>query len=146
MARETDLSRKNHIFSDLRGSGHAHLSAEQGILAHLRGVTHLDKVIHFDATAEARFTHRGAVNARVGLNLDVVFDHRRPGLNDLVVGPIRLLRKPETIATDHRAVLENHAVPNLDVLAHDGVGVREEAVADLRAAVDHHKTLHHAVV
>ena len=109
-------------------------------------MSHLHQVIDLDASAQARFADRGPVDAGVGLHFNAVFDDHGPGGRDLVIRAVGLLGEPEAVGPNHRAVLQDAVARDPHVLAHDRVGVGQEAVADLSVPVDHHKALEHAVV
>ena len=68
-----------------------------------------------------------------------------PRLHDLVVRPVGTLGEAESVAADHHAVLQDHAIADAAELAHDGVRVRVEIVADLRALIDHDVRMQHGV-
>ena len=84
VARGSHLSRENAAVSDARRSRKADLSAENRVLADLAGVPDQDQIVDFRAAANARFPDGGAIDAGIGLNFDVVLDHHRSMLHDLV--------------------------------------------------------------
>ena len=109
-------------------------------------MAHLHQVIDLDAAAEARLADGGPVDRSVSLHFNVVFDNHGPRRHDLVVRAVRLPGESEAVGPDYRAVLQDDVVPDAHVFTHDGMGVGQKAVANLRAAVNHHKTLEHAIV
>jgi len=52
------------------------------------------------------------------LNLDVVFDDRHAGLRDLVVRAVGAVSEAVTVAADHHAVAQHHAIPMRQNSAH----------------------------
>src|SRR2546430_7573911 len=97
----------------------------------------LDQIVNLRSARDVRLANTGAVNASVGLNFHVIFDHRRPGLDNFVPAAGVILGKTETIATNDHTVLQNDVITNAAVLAHDGMRVSKEAIADARATIDH---------
>ena len=95
-----------------------------------------DKIVNFCATADARFSHSGAVNASVGLNFDVVFENSWAGLHDFVPGAVFFLGKAKTVGSNDGAILQNDAIAYAAKFTDDCVGVRKEIVADASAAID----------
>ena len=80
-----------------------------------------DKVVELGAVADAGFSNGGAVDAGVGLDLDVVFKNGGAGLLHLVPGAVFLFGEAETVAADDRPVLQDDAIANAAKFAHDGV-------------------------
>ena len=99
-------------------------------------MSNLHEVVDFHAAPNACFTHAGTVNAGVRLHFHGIFQHRQPGLHDLVPGAGIIFGEAEAVRSNDGAVLQNDVVPELAILAHHGVGVREKVVSDVRAAVD----------
>src|SRR5437762_14239869 len=97
----------------------------------------LDQIVNLGSTSDVGFANTGAVDAGICLNLHVIFDHRRPGLDNFVPAAGVILGKTETIATNDHTVLQNDVITNAAVLAHDGMRVSKEAIADGRATRDH---------
>src|SRR5262245_20822124 len=109
-------------------------------------MTDQNQVIQFCPTADARFTDGGAVHTGVGLHLDLVLEDRGAGLRHLVPRTVFLFRETEAVAADDDTVLENDPVADAAVFAHDGVGVCEEVVADLRAAIERHEAMEYGLI
>ena len=110
VACDANLARQNATVPNSRGTGEPDLSAEQRVFADFACMTDLDEVIDLGAAADARLANRRAVDHAVGLNLDVIFDHRLAGLSDFVPVPVRLAGKSEAIASDCHAILQQDAV------------------------------------
>src|SRR6266404_4254847 len=145
VARTGGLARKNAIRADFRGAGEADLAAEHGVGADARGVTDEHEVIQFCAAGDAGLADGRAIHAGVGLHFDVVFEDRGAGLQHFVPGAIFLLGEAEPVSTDNDAVLQDDAIANAAEFANDGVSVREEIVADLRAAINCNGAVKHGV-
>lgn len=73
MAGGPDLSGEDAAIADFGGTGEAHLAAEHGVDADAGGVADDDEVVELGAAADAGFADGGAVDAGVGLDLDVIF-------------------------------------------------------------------------
>ena len=79
-------------------------------------VADLDQVVDFRAAADAGLADAGAVDAGIGLDLDVVFDGNVAGLDDfvpaagVVVIVVVMLGEAETVAAYDYAVLEQNVV------------------------------------
>src|ERR1700730_6258585 len=104
-----------------------------------------DEVVDFGAARDAGFPNGSPVDARVSLNLDVVFEPRRPGLKNFVPSPDSLFGKTKAVAANHHAVLQYDPVAKASKLTHDGVRVREEIIANLRAPINRNETVQHGV-
>ena len=115
------------------------------MLADRGAVPHLHQVVDFDAAADARFANAGAVDAGVGLDFDVVLQHRRAGLRDLLPA-VSVAGEAKAVAADHRAVLQDDVVAQGAELAHHRMRVGEEVVADPGAAIDDDVRQQHSVV
>src|SRR5580658_9991545 len=97
MSGDSGLAGENGVFADYRGTGQPGLGAEKRILAHLRAVPHLHKIVDLDSIADARLAHRGAVNAGVGLDIDAVAQPHRARLRDLFPPAGVVLRESKAI-------------------------------------------------
>jgi len=145
VARAGGLSGENHAAAGGGGTGEASLSAEHGVRADIARVADENEVVDFCAVADTRFADGGAVDASVGLDFDVVFENSRAGLDDFVPGAVFAFGEAEAVGSDDGAVLENDAIANAAKFADDAVRVREEIVADLRAAIDRDGTVQDGV-
>src|SRR5579864_2883629 len=100
-------------------------------------MTYLHEIVDLYTAAEPSFADAGAVDAGIGLHLNIVLNHYRGGLRNLVPAALRGFRKPESVCADHDSVLEKHMVADVAVLAHHGVRMREEIRPNLHTAVNH---------
>ena len=71
-----------------------------------------------------RRLERGAVDRGVGADLDVVLDDTRCRLCGILTGARRPRREAEPVGADHHARMQDDAVADAHVLAHDHAGVR----------------------
>ena len=60
-----------------------------------------------------------------------------PGLGNLVVRSVRTPCEAESIAADDGAVLQDHAVPDLDPLSNRHASVHDAVIADLHSSANH---------
>src|SRR5260370_42000233 len=94
------------------------------------------QIINFRAATDARFSDRGAVNARIRLNLHIVLDHDTGMLLNLVPAAVRALCKSEPIATDDHAVLKNHPISNKAIFTHNGLRLRPAIIPNLHVTYE----------
>src|SRR5437899_8402498 len=106
----------------------------------------LDQIIDLGSARDMGFANTGAVDAGICLNLHIIFDHRRPGLDNFVPAAGVILGETETIATNDHTVLQNDVITNAAVLSHNGVRVSKEAIDDARATIDHHVSQQYCVL
>ena len=121
MARDAYLSGQHDVAARLGTAGQAYLRAEQRVLTDFAPVAHLNQVVNLCPPAQARFAYGGAIDAGMGLHLNVILDHGGAGLHNLVIRTVILLGEAETIGPDNGAVLQGDTVADTDPLAHDGV-------------------------
>jgi len=136
VADHSDLPRQNHTIAYFRGAAEADLRAEQGIVADLRSVADLHQVVNLDSTTDVGFADTGAVDAGVGLDFHIVFDHNWGGLRNFVPFAIVSLGKAEAVRADDDSVVQQDVIADAAVLANHGVRMGEEIVADLYSAID----------
>ncbi len=103
------------------------------------------EIVNFGAAADPSFANRGTVHACVRLHLDVVFEDGGPRLSHFVPGTVFLFRKAQPIASDHRSILQNHAISDAAEFAYDGVRMGKETVTDLCAVIDRYETVKHGI-
>src|SRR6267378_2880529 len=146
VAGDSNLSSQYHIFSDVCGAGQPHLSAEQSVFTDRAAVAHVDHIVEFGAARDVSLPDAGAVDAGVGLHLDVVIHNHGAGLNDLVPVAGIILGKTETVAANDHAVLQQYIISKLAELAYHSMRMREEVVANLCAAIDHDMRKEYGIV
>jgi hypothetical protein len=100
-------------------------------------VPDLDKIVDLSAVGNFGGSHGGAVDACVGLDVDVAPDAHRAGLGNLLPGTVVVLGKAEAVRADNRAVFERDMVAESAAFADDGMGVGKEVIADRDAGIDH---------
>src|SRR5258708_5380962 len=105
VAGDADLSGEDDVVSNIRRPCQADLRAQQRVGPHRTTVADVDHVIELGATRDVSFSNAGAVDAGVGLHLDIVLHHYLAGLNDLVPAAGVVFGEAETVAADHNSVL-----------------------------------------
>src|SRR2546427_7645891 len=60
----------------------------------------LDQIVNLGSTSDVGFANTGAVDAGICLNLHIIFDHRRPGLDNFVPAAGIILGEAKTIAAN----------------------------------------------
>src|SRR6266699_5500585 len=98
MSRRPYLPRQDAPVADMRRACKADLPAKNRVLTDFAGMAYENQIINFSAATDARLSDRGAVDARVRLDLHVILDHYGSMLQNLVPAPIRPLRESESIA------------------------------------------------
>ncbi len=103
----------------------------------------LDQVVELRAPADAGDAERGAVDAGVGADLDVVLHHHDADLRHLVVArppPLahQVEGEAEAVRADDAARLQDDAVAQHAALAHHHVVVEQAVGAHLRPGADLH--------
>src|SRR5947208_16870727 len=97
----------------------------------------LDQIVNLGSTSDVGFANTGAVDAGICLNLHIIFNHRRPGLDNFVPAAGVILGKAKTIAANDYAILQNDVITNAAVLSHKGVRMNKEVIANHRTTFDH---------
>ena len=146
MSHYSHLARQDNATANLGGSGEPYLRAEQCVFTHLRSVPNLHQVINLDSAPDESFSHAGAIDARVGLNLHIIFDHNWSGLWDLVPACVAGLGKTKAIRADHDSILEQNVIADAAILPDHRVRMCEEILADSHSAINHHMRQQHRVV
>lgn len=145
VARATGLSGKDDAAAGSSGTGETGLATEHGVGANVASMADQNEVIDFCTVADAGFADSGAIDTSVSLNFHVIFENGRAGLRDFVPGAVLAFGEAEAVGSDDGAVLENDAIANAAEFADDAVGMCEEVVADLRAAIDGNGTVENGV-
>ena len=136
VAGDAYLSGENYVVAYIGGSGQAYLRDEQRVVAYGAAVAYLDQVVDFRAASDAGLAYAGAVDAGVGLDLDVALDDHVAGLDDFVPGAVVVLGEAEAVEAYLDAILQQDVVSQSAEFSDYGVGVREEIVAYGDSAID----------
>ncbi len=96
----------------------------------------LDQIVDLGAVVDQGVSDRSAVNAGVGLNIDVGADENGSGLWDFMPASEFIFGKAEAVCSDDGSVFEGDMVAKLAALADNGVGVGEEMVANGHVAIE----------
>src|ERR1700689_686362 len=108
MASDTNLSRQDTSIAHSRSASQSDLAAKQGVFADFASMANLDQVVDFGPAADARLADGRSVDNTLGLNLNIVFNHRGSGLADFLPASIGLARKPVAVTSNHDAVLQEN--------------------------------------
>ena len=138
---DVDVSGHSHLsaehapLSHLRASGDARLCGDDGVLANLNVVGHLDEVVEFHTLADDGAAHCGAVDASVGADFHIVFDDNIADLRNLVVS-VGGGCESESVGTNHASGMNGHAVAKLATLVDGHMGIDAAVVANDHAVAD----------
>src|SRR5262249_5024933 len=116
MPGHAHLPRQDHVLPDSGRSSQAYLRAQHGVFADHAVVGHMGQVVEFRVPPNARFTKAGPVNATVGLDLHIVFNHDPADLGNFVPVSLIVLGEPESIRADDHAVVEQHVIADCAAL------------------------------
>jgi hypothetical protein len=129
------LARQNHIFANRRRPGQPHLGAQQRIRAHRRAVPNLHQVVDLRPGLDPALANRRAVDAGVGLDLNIVFKNGPARLQNFVPAPVGLACEAEAIGSHNCSVLQNNVIAQVAVLADNRVRVSKQIVPRSRIGI-----------
>src|SRR3984957_3987255 len=145
MPSDTHLSRQDTSIAHPSSASQSDLAAKHGVFADFASVANLDEVVDLGPATDARFADGGAVHDALGLNLNIVFDHRGTRLANFVPASINLARKPVAVTSNHNSVLQENAISDARAFAHADVGMGEKIVANFYPAINSHEAVQHGV-
>src|SRR5262249_59049990 len=102
MPGETDLAPQHHSPPECRASRHPDLPRDQTLRPNAAAVRHHDQVVDLRAAADDGRPERGAIDGRVGTDLDLVLEDDRADVRD-APDAIREREIATAVAADHRA-------------------------------------------
>src|SRR5579871_1868406 len=106
----------------------------------------LHEIVDLYPTANMCLSNASAIDAGIGLHLDIVFNYDGGRLRNLVPVAFGCLGKAKSIPANHDAILQEHVVSDTAVLAHDRMRVGEEVVRNLYTAIDHDMRQKHCIL
>jgi len=106
----TGLPGKNGIGSNGRRPSQPRLSTDQRIFSHFGTMTDLNEIIDLGAVRDLRFAHRGPVDARVGLNIDVIANADWSRLGNFLPVPLMVFGKTEAVRPNDNPVLQRDMI------------------------------------
>src|SRR5258705_11375975 len=112
----------NHTAADTR-LGNAHHS-----LTNVAVVTHVNHVVQFGAGADTSATESRAIHARIGSELDIVFNDHGADLRKLVAAHV-ISHIAKTIGPNTNANVENHAVADRDSVIQNYVAMENTSIS-----------------
>src|SRR6185436_5893468 len=128
--------------ADARGTGDAHLRDDQRAILDDHVVREVDEVVELDSVAYARGLEASAVDRAVRADLDVVPDHDRAALRDLLPARLRGL-EAEPVGPDHGPGVDHAAPPDLDPVVEDDARVQHALGSDLDERPQDHAGVEH---
>lgn len=137
MSCYSDLSGEYYVAADISCAGQSYLRTEQSVFPDCAAVPDVNHVIELGAAGNTSFAYAGAVDASIGLDLNIVFHDDSSGLDDFVPVASVVLGEAEAVRSHDRSVLQQHVVAEFAEFTDDGVGVCEEILADPGAAIDY---------
>lgn len=123
----------------------ADLSRQNRILADLRTVPDLHKVVQFGAAPYDRVADRSPVDGCVGADFHVILYQHPSGLANFVKRTVPGGCESETVAANDDTVLEHHAIPDLAILPDYHMRVKHGSVAYHNARIKNHMRIDHDV-
>src|ERR1700722_5490155 len=145
MPSDTHLSRQDTSIAHPSSASQSDLAAKHGVFADFASVANLDEVVDLGPATDARFADGGAVHDALGLNLNIVFDHRGTRLANFVPASINLARKPVAVTSNHDSVLQENTISDARAFAHADMGMGEKIVANFYPAINSHEAMQHGV-
>ena len=124
-----DLSGEEAVAPHPRGAGDAGLGRGYGVFADLDVVSDLNQVVELDAPADHRRIGLGAVDAGVGPDLYVVFDHHVAQLRNLVETARGVGHEAETVGADHGSRVQDAVAADPAAFVYLDSGVEDRAFA-----------------
>src|ERR1700678_2876347 len=106
----------------------------------------LHEIIDLDPASNAGFAHAGPVDAGVGLNLDVIFNHHWSWLRDLVPMSVASLGEAKAIASNDNSILKQNIIPNPAILADHSMCMGKKIITNLYSAINDHMRQQYSVV
>ncbi|MCY1356702.1 hypothetical protein D9M69_431620 [compost metagenome] len=143
------------VAADLGTAGNTHAACHGRVVTDLHVVRDHDLVIQLHAVADQGIGESTTVDGGVGADFDIVAQGHATDLCNFLPDTL-FVGKAETLAADHGARLDHHALADLHIvieghtgsqpatLTDDGagtdhaVGTQGHASADLRTGLDHH--------
>src|SRR5262249_17502948 len=104
MSGYADLPRHNHVLADLSRPRPPDLRAQHGVIAAAAGVADLYEVVEFRVVANSGLAQAGPVDAGVGLDFHIVFDHPLARLRNLVPPALIIRGEAKSIRADDGSV------------------------------------------
>jgi hypothetical protein len=96
------------------------------VVANADVVADLNLIVELDAVTDQRVVERTTVDRRIGADLDVVTDQHATDLRDLDPA-LAFLGEAETVATDHRAGVDDRPLADHAAVIDDDVRVQQES-------------------
>ena len=135
MIDDAYLSSQGHVSPQTRATRNSGLRRDHRILAHRHIVGDLHQIVDFDAARNHGSSDRGAIYRSVRTDFNVVFQDDDPSLGNLDTLSAAA-RIPESIATDHYAGVQYHALAQPAGFAHHNIRMKDAIAAHLSIVTD----------
>src|SRR5258705_1394266 len=134
---KANLSTNHRVVFNHHTAADARLSSDHHALTNVAVVTYVNHVVQFGAAADASATESRAIHARVGSELDVVFNDHGADLRKLVVAHV-ISHIAKTIGPNTNANVENHAVAERDSVIQNYVGMENALISHCDIRTNYH--------
>src|SRR5215470_5476689 len=98
----------------------------------------LHQVIQLRAAAYSTFTSGCTIDSRSGANFDIIFQYDTTGLWNLQPVSLFIFRITESVATNHRVVIDHNSLTNLGSFTYRYARVDHAIFADRDIVIDRH--------
>src|SRR6185312_1307858 len=132
---DPDLAADNHIVFNDDAAGKSCLGRDDNVAADPAVMANVDHIVELGSFADHRGAERGAIDAGVGSYLDIVVDFNATDLREFLVAFIDT-REAEAFGANHRAGMQDDAIPQRDIFVEDSARVKQAAFADLHAVAN----------
>src|SRR6185436_9978899 len=126
---KTDLPADHAIVFDGDAAADSGLGRNDYALPDVTVVANVHHVVQLRAAADSRASQRGAIDAGLSAQFDLVFNYHRADLGKLVM-TLLIANIAETIGADHDSGMKNHAVSNGHVVVNHDVRMNHAIAAD----------------
>ena len=137
MISDARLAADHDMMSGSAAARDSHLRDQNVVFADLHVMCNLDKVIDFCPPPYPRCAESGAIDSDIRSQLDIVFNHHRTDLRNLVMSAL-MLEKAEAVTADDRAGMNDDAVANRDAFSDRHIRIDQAISADRCPASDEH--------
>lgn len=112
VAGDAGLASENDVAACFGGTCHSALGDEDVVFADCGPMADLNEIVYFSASSDACGLESGAVDGRVGTDLDVIFNGDGAHLLEFNVFAGFVCNVPKTACTDHSSWLDDYIIPN----------------------------------
>jgi len=135
MSRHPDLSGQNTVILDNGTAGYPALRNKDTIFSNPDIVGNLHQVVNLGSLPNHCLIKPSPINGHVGPNFNILFDHNRANLRNLLIDSIDLVES-ETVSPYHSTAMNDDPVSNGDPLSNTHVGIDQTSSPDDRLSTD----------